>query len=192
MAAPVRADLEIARYRTSVRCQAIIRWECECDAAIGWTDPVIRRARCAGFGQVYGAIDEWPGDDRPRNQMPALNLRVRASGRNRMPVRAPVTELTRRGSSDRLIIGNDTGRQVSSQEGPRAGESGVDLRVGPICVGARPAVRKLGRSGDSRAATRARMAISKPARQAHRATDSQRSWLILGNHTMNGLRRGAK
>ena len=92
-----------------------------------------------------------PGSRRQRRQaiteLPVSAVagwRARSSDRkpppdaSRMPVRAPVTEPAGR-SSDRDQRQRHWAPSVSLRRGPRAGESGVDLRVGPICIGAGPA-----------------------------------------------------
>src|SRR6476659_6559022 len=97
MAATVRAVFEIGMPRLSGRSKSIVREERESIATIDRENPVDRQARHPGFGQVRGASGGRPSrNSRSRNRrMEGAILGSRAAARrNRMPVRAPVTEPT--------------------------------------------------------------------------------------------------
>ena len=138
MAAAVRAVFEIGMQRTSVQSKSIAREERESIATIDRENPVDRQARHPGFGQVRGASGGRPSrNSRSRN---------RPMERRDPPIesRRPTEPDAGASAGDRTngkrVFGPSCQRQrhwapsALLRQGPRAGESGVDLRVGPICI----------------------------------------------------------
>jgi hypothetical protein len=138
MAATVRAVFQIALQRTSVRSKPVAlkrnaKQRCHRSARPGRSSGKASRlhARYAAPATEDHNGMTGLGTDGRRGE----DLRIPTSPPDEPDAGASAGDRARgRRSSDRTAHGKDTGRQVLPSGRPRAGESGVDLRVGPICI----------------------------------------------------------